>query len=324
MLNKNKVIFHIDVNSAYLAWEAAERLKSGETLDLRNIKAIIGGDPATRRGIVLAKSLPCKPYNIQTGESLYTALKKCPHATIIPARPHLYEKYSDDLIEYLKRFSDRVQQYSIDEAFVDYTFMEDHFGPPLEAADKIRTGIEKKFGFTVNVGVSSNKLLAKMATELRKPNYTHSLFPHEIEKMWALPIEELFMAGRATAPKLRNLGINTIGDLAHFDVKYLVPHFKSFSHMLWRYANGIDDSEVETSHGPAKSIGNSTTIPYDVNEHEDAHRILLHLCESVAKRLRQNHYAATVLSVGFRDNNFQFYSKQMRIDKPTNSTTELY
>ena len=324
MINTNKTIFHIDVNSAYLAWEAVERLKEGEKLDLRSIPSVVGGDPVERRGIVLSKSLPCKPYKIQTGESLYSALQKCPQLTVIPSRFHLYEHYSDELMIYLNQFSDRVQQYSIDEAFIDYTYMEEHFGAPMEAADKIRKGIEAEMGFTVSIGVGPNKLLAKMATGLRKPNYTNSLFLHEIEKLWALPIENLFMAGRATAPKLRRIGIQTVGDLARYDIKHLTPHFKSFSHLLWRYANGIDDSEVETTHGPAKSIGNSTTIPYDVSNHEDANRILLHLCESVGKRLRQNNYAASVISVGFRDNKFAFYSHQKKIDSPTDSTSELY
>ena len=319
-----KVIFHIDVNSAYLAWEAIERLKEGETQDIRLIPAIVGGDPATRRGIVLSKSLLCKPYKIETGESLFSALKKCAGLSIFPARFNLYEKYSEGMIEYLNQFSDRVQQYSIDEAFVDYTFMEEHFGPPMIAADKIRNGIKEKFGFTVCVGVGPNKLLAKMATELRKPDFTNSLFPNEIEKMWALPIEELFMAGRATAPKLRRIGIQTIGDLAHYDVKYLVPHFKSFAHMLWRYANGIDDSEVAVSHAPAKSIGNSTTTPFDVTSYEDANRILLHLCEAIGKRLRKNNVSAAVISVGIRNKSFEYYSHQKKISVPTDITTELY
>jgi len=324
MKTSNKVIFHIDVNSAYLAWEALERKKEGETQDLRDILAVVGGDPSTRRGIVLSKSHLCKPYKIITGESLMSALKKCPELTIVPARFNAYEKYSEDMLEYLGRFSDRVQQYSIDEAFVDYTHMEEHFGPPMAAADKIRNGIKKEFGFTVCVGVGSNKLLAKMATELRKPDFTNSLFPNEIEKMWALPIEELFMAGRATAPKLRRIGIQTIGDLAHFDVRHLVPHFKSLAHLLWRYANGIDDSEVAVHHGSAKSIGNSTTTPYDVTTYEDANRILLHLCESVGKRLRRNNVAASVISVGIRNKNFEYYSHQKKISVPTDSTTELY
>jgi len=323
-MQPNKTIFHIDVNSAFLAWEAIERLKAGEKQDLRDIPAIVGGDPTTRRGIVLSKSHPCKPYKIQTGESLYSALKKCPHLTIVPGNYPIYEEYSDNLLEFLGQFSDRVQQYSVDEAFIDYTYMEEHFGPPMVAADKIRNGLYEKFGYTVCVGVGPNKLLAKMATELRKPNFTNSLFPHELEKMWCLPIEELFMAGRATVPKLRRLGIETIGDLAKYDVKYLSPHFHSFAHLLWQYANGIDDSDVSIIHGPAKSIGNSTTTSYDVTDIEDANRTLLHLCEAIGKRLRKNNYAATVLSIGIRNNKFEYYSKQRKITIPTDNTTQLY
>jgi DNA polymerase-4 len=323
-MESNKVIIHVDVNSAYLAWEALEGLKADKTFDLRDITAVVGGDAASRRGIVLSKSLPCKPYKIQTGESLYSALKKCPGLTIVPARFHLYEQYSEDLITYLHRFSDRVQPYSIDEAFLDYTYMERHFGPPMAAADKIRNGIKKEFGYTVSIGVGPNKLLAKMATELRKPDFTNSLLPGEIGKMWALPIEELFMAGRATAPKLRRMGIQTIGDLARYDVRYLLPTFKSFSHILWQYANGIDDSEVVPSHSPAKSIGNSTTIAFDVTCLEDANRILLNLCESVGKRLRQSHLSASVISIGIRNSGFEYYSHQRGTGEPTDSTTELY
>jgi DNA polymerase-4 len=332
----NQVIFHIDVNSAYLAWESLERLKNGEVTpfvvdgrecfisDLRTIPSIVGGDPETRRGIVLSKSHPCKPYKIQTGESLVSALKKCPGLFVAPARFGVYERYSEDMIHYLYQFSDRVQQYSIDEAFVDYTHMERHFGPPLAAADKIRNGIREKFGFTVCIGVGPNKLLAKMATELRKPDFTNTLFHGEIEKMWALPVEELFMAGRATAPKLRRLGIETIGDLAKFDVRYLVPTFKSFSHVLWDYANGIDHSLVEPDHSPNKSIGNSTTTPFDVVRYDDANRVLLHLCESVGKRLRQTNTAASVVSIGIRNSDFVYYSHQKRIGLPTDNTTALY
>jgi len=334
------VIFHIDVNSAYLAWESLERRRTGELFtvgggdessinrrvipDLRDIISVIGGDAATRRGIVLSKSIHCKPYNIQTGESLYSALQKCPALVVVPARFGVYEKYSEDMIEYLHNFSDRVQQYSIDEAFLDYTHMERHFGPPLVAADAIRNGVKERFGFTVSVGVGPNKLLAKMATELRKPDFTNTLlFPGEIEKMWALPIEELFMAGRATAPKLRRLGIQTIGDLAHFDVQYLRPTFKSAAQTLWEYANGIDDSVVEPYHGVPKSIGHSTTIPHDVKRYDDANRVLLHLCESVGKRLRQKEMLASVVSIGIRNSLFEFYSHQGKCT-PTDHTTTLY
>jgi DNA polymerase-4 len=328
--------FHIDVNSAYLAWESIERIKTGDLLtatinnrqcvipDLRTVPSIVGGDAKSRRGIVLSKSHPCKPYGILTGEALPSAVRKCPGLVVVPARFGVYERYSNDMINYLHQFSDRVQQYSIDEAFLDYTHMERHFGPPLEAADKIRQGIMETFGFTVCVGVGPNKLLAKMATELRKPNFTNTLLDGEIEKMWVLPIEDLFMAGRATAPKLRQLGIQTIGDLARFDIKLLESIFKSYAHLLWEYANGIDRSKVEPYHEAAKSVGNSTTLPYDINRYDDANRVLLHLCESVGKRLRATKTAANVVSVGVRNSVFGYYSHQRKLVTPTDNTTELY
>ena len=317
------IFFHIDVNSAYLAWESLARLKMGLS-DLRDVTAVVGGDEASRRGIVLSKSLSCKPFNIQTGESLMEARKKCPTLVVAPARYGVYEQYSEDMITWLHQFSDRVQQYSIDEAFIDYTHMERHFGSPLAAADTIRNGIRETFGFTVCVGIGPNKLLAKMATELRKPDFTNTLMADELEKMWVLPIEELFMAGRATSPKLRKLGIQTIGDLARFDVKLLEPTFHSFAHTLWQYANGIDDSKIEPHYAPTKSVGNSTTVPYDIKTAEDADRVLLHLCESVGKRLRQTHTAAKVLSVGIRNNDFVYYSHQRKMSIPTDNTTALY
>jgi DNA polymerase-4 len=252
------------------------------------------------------------------------ARKKCPTLVVAPARFGAYEKYSEAMIEWLHQFSDRVQQYSIDEAFLEYTHMERHFGPPLEAADRIREGIRDTFGFTVCVGVGPNKLLAKMATELRKPDFTNTLMADELDKMWVLPIEDLFMAGRATAPKLRKLGIQTIGDLARFDVKLLEPTFHAAAHTLVQYANGIDDSKIEPHHAPAKSIGNSTTVPYDIKTAEDADRVLLHLCESVGKRLRRTFTAASVVSVGIRNNEFGYYSHQRKIAIPTDNTTALY
>lgn len=322
----DRVFFHIDVNSAFLSWDAIERLKAGEELDIRTIPAIVGGDPTTRRGIVLSKSHPCKPYKILTGESLGSALKKCPFLTIIPGRFDLYQKHSNDLITFLGNFSDRIQQYSIDEAFIDYTHMEEHYGPPLVAADMIRNEIRQRFGFTVSIGVGPNKLLAKMATKLRKPDFTNSLFLHELEKMWVLPIEELFMAGRATAPKLRNIGIDTIGDLAKYDLKHLSPQIKSSvnAYMLWQYANGIDDSEISKNQSAAKSIGNSTTISYDVTSIEAASKELLLLCESVGKNLRENNYQTSVISIGVRNSSFDYYSCQEKFSIPTDSTQELH
>ena len=215
------VIFHIDVNSAFLSWEAVHRIRDlGEKDDLREIPSAVGGDRAMRQGIILAKSIPAKKYNIQTGEPVTDALRKCPGLVLVPPNRRLYEKYSEAFLQILRKYSDAVEKFSIDEAFADMTGTRELFGEPVCAANAIKDEIYETLGFTVNVGVSCNKLLAKMASDFRKPNFVHTLFPEEIEKkMWPLPVRELFLVGKASERKLHAIGIRTIGDLAKADVK---------------------------------------------------------------------------------------------------------
>ena len=196
-MQNGRVIFHIDVNSAYLSWEAVYRLQHGESVDLRTIPSIVGGDPKTRRGIVLAKSIPAKKYKIQTGETVLQAVMKCPDLVIVPPRYDVYIQASSAMLDILKQYSPKIQRFSIDEVFLDYTYMERHFGDPVTAAHRIKDHIHKELGFTVNIGISTNKLLAKMAGDFEKPNKVHTLFPEEIEeKMWPLPIENFLCAGQ--------------------------------------------------------------------------------------------------------------------------------
>lgn len=220
---EKRVIFHIDVNSAFLSWEAVYRLKHlGGELDLRMIPSAVGGDISKRHGIILAKSIPAKKYHIQTGEPVTDALKKCPDLCLVPPNYSLYEKNSRAMMEILRDYSPSVEIFSIDEAFIDMTGMESLFGPPVQAAARIKDRIREELGFTVNVGVSSNKLLAKMASDFKKPDLVHTLFPEEIEKkMWGLPVRDLFFVGAATEKKLRNLGIHTVGELARTDPEIL-------------------------------------------------------------------------------------------------------
>lgn len=223
-----RVVFHVDVNSAFLSWEAVYRLTHlGGTLDLRTIPSAVGGDMAKRRGIILAKSLPAKKYGVRTGETIGEAKKKCPDLMLVSPHYGLYERASGALMEMLREYSPQVEQFSIDEAFLDMTGMERLFGEPVEAAEALRARIRNELGFTVNIGVSSNKLLAKMASDFEKPDKVHTLFPEEIaEKMWPLPVRELFLVGQATEKKLKQLGIDTIGDLACMDVKTLRAYLK--------------------------------------------------------------------------------------------------
>ena len=285
----DRVIFHIDVNSAFLSWEAVERLKEGEKVDLREIPSAVGGDIATRHGIILAKSIPAKKYNITTAEPVVDAIRKYPDLVLVPPRHDVYKKYSRAFMNILRQYSDTIEQFSIDEAFMDMTGTGRLFGPPVEAANRIKNQVRDELGFTVNVGVSSNKLLAKMASDFRKPDLVHTLFPDEIEsKMWTLPIVDLFFAGKAAVHRLNQLGIFTIGDLAKSDREVICNVLKKQGDILWRYANGIDDSPVEIVKADNKGYGNSTTLPFDVTDDMTAKSIILGLCDKVGSRLRND------------------------------------
>ncbi|SEU08006.1 DNA polymerase thumb domain-containing protein [Lacrimispora sphenoides] len=322
----NNVIFHIDVNSAFLSWEAAYRIHHlGGTLDLRDIPSAVGGDTTKRHGIILAKSVPAKKYHIKTGESVTEALRKCPDLVLVPPNYNLYQKSSSAFIHILKQYSPIVEQYSIDEAFMDMTGTEVLFGDPYQAANDIKERIHKELGFTVNIGVSNNKVLAKMASDFKKPDKVHTLWLSEIkEKMWPLSVKELFFVGRATFQKLRNLGIKTIGELAQTDLSIIKSHFGKYGEVIWSFANGIDVSAVEPAPPPNKGYGNSTTTAFDLVDASTARLVLLSLAETVSARLREDNVKISVISVGIKDYNFIYYGHQRTLDTPTNITYEIY
>lgn len=322
----NKIIMHVDANSAYLSWEAAYRLQRGASVDLRNIPSVVGGDEESRHGIVLAKSIPAKKFKIQTGETLFSARQKCPRLVVVPVHYHLYMMCHNAMLSILREFSPQVQVYSIDEAFLDYSGMESVHGNAVDAAHRLKDRIKNELGFTVNVGVSSNKLLAKMAGELKKPDMVHTLFPDEIkEKMWPLPVGELFMVGRATAPKLYRLNIFTIGDLAKADPELLKYFLKSWGKLIQDYANGIEDSPVAAdARPPIKGIGNSTTIPFDVDNIDEARKVLLSLCEMVGMRLRQAGFYSKLVSVYLRNTALNGRSHQRKYSVATDDTYKIF
>lgn len=322
----NRLIFHIDVNSAFLSWEAAYRIQHGEKIDLRTIPSVVGGDEASRHGIVLTKSVPAKKYNIKTGETLYNARIKCNSLVVVPPRYWLYMLCSSALNEVLHEYTPKIQRFSIDESFLDFSNMQHLYPDYLKLAETIKERIKKELGFTVNIGISNNKLLAKVASDFEKPDKIHTLFPNEIkEKMWPLPVEDLFMVGIATAPKLHKLNIFTIGDLASYDLDILKHRLKSHGELLWNYANGIENSEVRSSkYIEMKGIGNSTTTPFDVEDKNTAHKVLLSLCETVGMRLRDSQNCCRVVSVSIRGSDLIFYSCQKKLLVPTDSTRKIY
>ena len=321
-----KVIFHVDVNCAYLSWEAVYRRKyRGEALDLRDIPSAVGGDVNQRHGIILAKSMPAKAYGIRTGDSVWEARQKYGSLTIVPPDYSLYDRSSHALLDILREYSPSVEQYSIDEAYMDMSGTERLFGTPEKAADSIRQRIRKELGFTVNIGISENKLLANMASDYKKPDRTHTLFTREIpQKLWPLPAGELFFVGRASAKKLYDLGIYTIGELAKTDVEILKRHMKKQGELIWNFANGRDFSLVEAVPPPNKGYGNSTTIPVDVTTASQASLVLLALAETVGARLRKDGKKAEVISVSIKDYLFRTSSHQCRLPAPTNITEELH
>lgn len=322
-----RIIFHIDVNSAYLSWSALKLLQEDPTgTDIRTIPSIIGGNRETRHGIVLAKSVPAKKiYHIQTAEPVASALKKCPGLTIVPPDHRLYSQYSKKFVSFLRSLTPEIEQVSIDECYLDYTGIAHRFSSPEAAAAYIRNYIYNTFGFTVNVGISSNKVLAKMASDFEKPNKTHTLFPWEIQKkMWPLPISSLFMAGHASVAILRKLEINTIGDLARMNPDILTLHLKSHGKLLWEYANGIDNSPVENEPSQAKGIGNSTTLAKDLTSAAESYPVLKQLCLKVGERLKKAGQSANNLCVEIKYSTFDKYTRQMPLTAPTQNGKELY
>ena len=320
---RKKIIFHVDVNSAFLSWEAAYRIRVlGQSEDLRDIPSAIGGDVEKRHGIILAKSIPAKKYGIQTGEPVVSALKKCPDLVLAPPNYKLYETSSEAVLKIMGEYTPKLEQYSIDEAFMDMTgWTKD----PIATAYEIKDRIKNEIGCTVNVGISENMLLAKMASDFEKPDKVHTLWPEEVkEKMWPLPVGDLMFIGRATNSKLASLGIHTIGELAKMDRDILKSHFGVVGYSMHDSANGIDDSEICDDYVANKSVGNSMTTPADVTDMKLAKQYLLMLAETVSARLRSYGLKASTVTVGIRNNNLEYTNHQMRLKNATDLTDEIY
>ena len=317
-------ILHVDVNNAFLSWTAVEMLKQGSKIDIRNIPAIIGGDESKRSGIVLAKSMKAKECGVKTAETIYQARIKCPGVQIFPSNYPIYKKYSEQLYHLLLEYTDKIERFSIDECFLDMTqyLMKDTL---LNKAKEINKRVREELGFTVNVGVAHNKLLAKMASDFTKPDKVHTLFENEIStKMWPLPISELFMLGKKTVPKLYNMHIKTIRDLANSDKKILEKKFGKHGIQMWEYANGIDNTEVKYKPEKPKGIGNSTTLPINITQIEKLEEILLALVEQSTYRLRKYELLGTTVSVQLRTKDFEDTSHQGKLMEATANTKDIY
>ena len=292
---------------------------------MRDVPSVVAGDKASRHSIILAKSIPAKKYGIQTGEPLFQAMEKCPELVVIPPDYGLYVQASRHFVDMLRQFSPAVEQYSIDEAWVDMTGTQRLWGPPRLAAELMRRRINEELGFTVNIGISSNKLLAKMAGDFEKPNKVHTLFPEEMEaKFFPLPVRDLFLVGAKTERKLQTLGIYTIGDLASADVRVVKKRLGKQGELLWHFANGRNADAVTPEPAENKGYGNATTTAHDVVTHEEAYQVLLSLCETVATRLRRDGKCGSCVSIHLRTNEFRHFSHQCVLHGATNITSEIF
>lgn len=321
--DNDRIVFHVDVNSAYLSWTAVKLLQYGSSIDIREIPSVIGGDIENRHGIILAASISAKELGIKTGEPIFSAMQKCRNLKVYPPDYDWYVKSSNAMVQLLEEYSPKIQRYSIDECFMDCTHFKDNY---KKMAVKVKMRISDELGFNCNIGISTNKLLAKMASDFKPKNTVHTLFKEEVsQKMWPLPASDLFMVGRATKEKLSKLNINTIGDIAKADVNLLVQKMHSHGKLIYEYANGIDNSEIrECNYLDIKGIGNSITISYDVETYEEACRILLALTESATMRLRENRSLCSLVVVSVKTNNFLYYSHQKPLENSTDSTNIIY
>ena len=320
-----KLIFHVDVNSAFLSWTAVKKLKDEpESVDLRTIPSAIGGDVSKRHGVITACSIPAKKQGVRTGEPVMRALEKCPELQLFSSDFKTYREYSAQFIEILKKYALAVEQVSIDEAYLDMIGTDE----PVSMAEKIKTEIYENLGFTVNIGISTVKLLAKMASDFEKPYKIHTLFPKEIkEKMWKLPIEKLHGCGYRTSEKLRNIGVKTIGDAAALDKKLICSLLGEKSgEYIHESSNGRGSDIVSGEREAAKSYSNETTMPYDIRVStydKEMPAVIKWLSESVSKRLKKDRAEGYTVSVSAKTSSFKRRSKQTTIVEATNNSKTI-
>lgn len=320
-----RIIMHIDVNNAFLSWSAIDLLNKGSKYDIRESYAVIGGDERKRSGIVLAKSMACKKLGIKTADTIYSAKQKCPALRVFPPNFPFYKEMSKKMFSLLSKYSPDIEVASIDECYLDYGKVEKLYGNPFLFAKKIQKQIFEELGFTVNIGIANNKLCAKMASDFSKPYKIHTLYDDEIEdKMYPLPIEELYGCGKKTSEKLRKLGISTIGDLAHFDVERLKPIFKNMAISLVESAQGINKAPIMSGASIPKGLGNEVTLPKDENDVDKLLEVLHILVENVSLRLRKKKKYAYTVCVTMKTKDFKRKNHQKKLENATNATHEIY
>ena len=321
---KDRVVFHIDVNNAFLSWTAVYLLQNGYEKDIRKIPSVIGGEEHSRYGIVLAKSPVAKKLGVVSAEPVYMAKKKCKDLEVYPPQYKWYYEKSRELMKYLSQYSPILEQYSVDECFLDMSGMTYIYKDLEKLAYKIKDEVKEKFGYTVNIGIGNNKLCAKMASDFEKPDKVHTLYKDEIvSKLWPLDVGDLFMCGKSTKKELNKFSIYTIGDLAKKDLKFLERHFKSQGKYLYNASRGLDDDKVEVKTSKNQSISVTETLPYNLTDPDKLKEILFRQTEEITRELRSKKLFTKTVAVIFKNSNFVSYSAQATLNKPTNNTKEI-
>lgn len=324
-MDRKRIIFHIDVNNAFLSWTAVDLLKHGSSIDIRTIPSVIGGDEDSRHGIVVAKSPVAKKRGVVTAETLYSARRKCPDLKVFSGNYLLYKEESNKLYHYYLKFTPTVERFSIDECFLDMSGTNYLYEDLIKLAYKMKDDIYNLYGITVNIGIGNNKLCAKMASDFEKPNKVHTLFNEEVKsKMWPLPVGDLLFVGKKTTEKLKILGINTIGDLANMNLDVLSKYFKNGAIDLHNSAMGIDNSPVIIEQGERKSISTTYTLPYDELDKVKLKKILLTQSDEIGYDARVKKLYASTIAIIIRTESFITYSHQTRFINPTNLTDDIY
>ena len=320
-----RIIMHIDVNNAFLSWTAVDLLKKGHKIDIRREYAIIGGDESKRRGIVLAKSIPAKKRGVKTAETIYSARKKCPYLNIYPPNRSLYVNMSKSLFDLLRKYTNDIEIVSIDECFLDYTPIKNKYGDPLSFAHRIKNEVYNTLGFTVNVGIANNKLCAKMASDFSKPNKVHTLYEYEVkEKMWPLDVGDLYGIGKSSTIKLKNLKINTIGELANTKKEVLYPYFKNQTNHIIDIANGIDNDEVVSEISDPKCISTSETLLYDYDDIEEINKELKKMSLKLSDEIKKEKKYCYTIAIITKDMYFKSSTKQTKLKNCTDDDKIIY
>ncbi|SBW02907.1 DNA polymerase IV [uncultured Eubacteriales bacterium] len=316
-----RTILHSDLNNFYASVECRDNPS------LHGKPVAVCGDPAARHGIVLAKSQEAKKYGVSTGQAIWQAKQCCPDLVVVPPHYDRYLEVSAATRAIYESYTDQVEPFGLDECWLDVGGSLSLFGPGDAIADDIRARIKHELGLTVSVGVSFNKVFAKLGSDYRKPDATTVITKENYKDMvWALPVNNLLYVGPATEAKLGQYGVRTIGDLARSSVEFMSIVLGKNGAMLWRFANGLDSSGVSTYYTapPIKSIGNSTTAPRDLATDDDVKITMFALCESVAARLREQNSACSTVSVGIRDTSLLWYVRQTKLYRPVCDSTSIF